>query len=360
MTEGLQQQQELHSGSAPISLRLLISLADAGLVIGKGGHNVQEIRDLTNTKIRISDFVRGSKERVLTTTGTAENVAQACSLIVSRILRDLHQVDPAAGASLSYSLTFLTPHQFMGALIGKSGAKIREIQSASGARIVAGDQLLPNSTERSVTISGHEHQVNSAIGKYVDTIAGIYESALGRSAAVATGQVQYKPAVGQAALKESSSNHSIASSASSSWRNNNSVTPRSSANVSPEMSAEHPTIIAHQTHSMSINRQPIIGRIRDGESSVVVPSAESPDENSNMLSQDVYIPADMVGAIIGRAGARISDFRRQSGAAIKIADAMAGSKERKVTVSGPIQSIDIALKLIFSCLELERQRYADG
>ena len=40
----------------------------------------------------------------------------------------------------------------MGSVIGKGGSKIREIQEASGARLQASEQMLPQSTEVSISI----------------------------------------------------------------------------------------------------------------------------------------------------------------------------------------------------------------
>lgn len=39
------------------------------------------------------------------------------------------------------------PNARMGSVIGKGGSKIREIQEASGARLQASEQMLPQSTE---------------------------------------------------------------------------------------------------------------------------------------------------------------------------------------------------------------------
>lgn len=42
----------------------------------------------------------------------------------------------------------------MGSVIGKQGTKIKEIQEASGARLTAGEQMLPGSTEVSTSSVG--------------------------------------------------------------------------------------------------------------------------------------------------------------------------------------------------------------
>ena len=48
----------------------------AGVIIGKGGKNVAELREQTNCKAGVSKVVAGVHERVLTITGTVQGVAK--------------------------------------------------------------------------------------------------------------------------------------------------------------------------------------------------------------------------------------------------------------------------------------------
>ncbi|KAJ1553905.1 hypothetical protein HK405_006574, partial [Cladochytrium tenue] len=52
------------------------------------------------------------------------------------------------------SVRFLVPNLRMGSIIGRHGAKIKEIQDVSGSKITASEEMLPNSTERVVTVTG--------------------------------------------------------------------------------------------------------------------------------------------------------------------------------------------------------------
>ncbi len=45
------------------------------------------------------------------------------------------------------TIKFMIPNSRMGSVIGKGGAKIKEIQDASGARLNASEGMLPGSTE---------------------------------------------------------------------------------------------------------------------------------------------------------------------------------------------------------------------
>lgn len=61
------------------SLRALIPSRDAGLIIGKSGKNVQEIREQTEARIRVSEMVPGASDRVLTVYGSTAAIANVCA-----------------------------------------------------------------------------------------------------------------------------------------------------------------------------------------------------------------------------------------------------------------------------------------
>lgn len=58
-----------------LTLRALVSTKEAGVIIGKGGKNVAELREATGVKAGVSKVVQGVHDRVLTVGGTLEGVA---------------------------------------------------------------------------------------------------------------------------------------------------------------------------------------------------------------------------------------------------------------------------------------------
>jgi len=59
-----------------LTLRALVSTKDAGVIIGKAGKNVADLRDQTGVKAGVSKVVPGVHERVLTVSGSVEGVAK--------------------------------------------------------------------------------------------------------------------------------------------------------------------------------------------------------------------------------------------------------------------------------------------
>uniref|UniRef100_A0A674MLZ7 K Homology domain-containing protein n=1 Tax=Takifugu rubripes TaxID=31033 RepID=A0A674MLZ7_TAKRU len=59
-----------------------------------------------------------------------------------------------------------------------------------------------------------------------------------------------------------------------------------------------------------------------------------------------YTTPPLIGCIIGRQGTKINEIRQMSGAQIKIANAMEGSSERQITITGTPANISLAQYLI--------------
>lgn len=68
------------------------------------------------------------------------------------------------------------------------------------------------------------------------------------------------------------------------------------------------------------------------------------------LTQQIYIPNDMVGAIIGKGGAKINEIRHLSGSVIKINEPQDNSNERLVTITGTQECNQMALYMLYSRL----------
>jgi heterogeneous nuclear rnp K-like protein 2 len=81
------------------------------------------------------------------------------------------------------------------------------------------------------------------------------------------------------------------------------------------------------------------------------------EDGEDIQTQNISIPADMVGCIIGRGGSKISEIRKSSGARISIAKAPHDdSGERMFTITGTSGSNEKALYLLYENLEAEKMR----
>ncbi|CAO3573382.1 unnamed protein product [Mortierella alpina] len=79
--------------------------------------------------------------------------------------------------------------------------------------------------------------------------------------------------------------------------------------------------------------------------------------SSNMRTQEISIPADMVGCIIGKGGSKISEIRRLSGSRISIAKTPHDETgERMFTIVGTLEANEKALYLLYGQLESEKDK----
>lgn len=77
---------------AMLTLRAIVSSKEAGVIIGKAGKNVADLRDETGVKAGVSKVVPGVHDRVLTVTGPLLGVAKAYSLVAKGLLEGAPQM----------------------------------------------------------------------------------------------------------------------------------------------------------------------------------------------------------------------------------------------------------------------------
>ncbi|GBN83222.1 Poly(rC)-binding protein 3, partial [Araneus ventricosus] len=107
----------------------------------------------SGAKINISDG--SSPERIVTVTGSTESILKAFSLVAQKFEDDLQaSVTGTNVPKPPVTLRLIVPASQCGSLIGKGGSKIKDIREATGASIQVASDMLPNSTERAVTLSG--------------------------------------------------------------------------------------------------------------------------------------------------------------------------------------------------------------
>lgn len=71
---------------AQLTLRAIVSSKEAGVIIGKGGKNVADLRDETGVKAGVSKVVQGVHDRVLTITGGCEAISRAYAIVAQALL----------------------------------------------------------------------------------------------------------------------------------------------------------------------------------------------------------------------------------------------------------------------------------
>ncbi|KAK4456258.1 hypothetical protein QBC34DRAFT_13835 [Podospora aff. communis PSN243] len=318
--------------AANLTLRAIVSSKEAGVIIGKGGKNVADLRDETGVKAGVSKVVQGVHDRVLTITGGCDAISRAYAVVARALLEGA----PSMGmggvpqGNGTHPIKLLISHNQMGTIIGRQGLKIKHIQDVSGVRMVAQKEMLPQSTERVVEVQGTPEGIQRAIWEICKCLIDDWQRG--------TGTVLYNPVV----------------------RTQTAATPAASGgnNYGQERAPYGGNRVTRTGNGADFSNggQRPFNRRSDSDAASRGPPTH--DENGEEIqTQNISIPADMVGCIIGRAGSKISEIRKTSGARISIAKAPHDeSGERMFTIMGSAKANETALFLLYENLEAEKMR----
>jgi heterogeneous nuclear rnp K-like protein 2 len=222
----------------------------------------------------------------------------------------------------------MIPNSRMGSVIGKQGSKIKEIQDASGARLNASEGMLPGSTEVILSCSSQIflHFMNCL--QRVLSVAGVADAI--HIATYYIGNILIE------------ANERMPSSSHSSYR------PSSYSRRPPSYGGSSYVPGYSNTY---------------GQPAPPPPPSHSHGNNppQQLQTQQIYIPNDLVGCIIGKGGSKINEIRHMSASNIKIMEpgavgvgmngapesAPAGEGERLVVITGQPANIQMAVQLLY-------------
>jgi len=312
-----------------VTLRMIMPGREIGVIIGKGGETIHQIREDSQAKIFISD---GSvPERVITVTGTGSSVCMAYNLMCGKLEAG---EEGKQNRKESLNLRLVVAAAQCGSIIGKGGSKIKEIRETCGANVNVGSDLLPGSSERCITVAGTKEKCVEAIYQIVGILA---------SKPLQGSVVQYKPGVnippfvnpggqmggegrrgggggggGMGGLLGPPGGNALAALAS---------------------------MASSQIRHMDGDR----GRGDRGE-------RDKGDRGDS--SHQMTVSNEHIGSIIGKGGSKIAEIRNMSGANIQISkgtDKDQGNlPERTINITGTGEAVTLAKNLINMSLELHQ------
>ncbi|KIW74020.1 hypothetical protein PV04_02090 [Phialophora macrospora] len=314
-----------------LTLRAIVSTKEAGVIIGKAGKNVADLREETGVKAGVSKVVQGVHDRVLTVTGPLSGIAKAYALVAKGLLEGAPQMGMGGVVQNNgtHPIRLLISHNQMGTIIGRQGLKIKQIQDVSGVRMVAQKEMLPQSTERIVEVQGTPDGIDKAVWEIGKCLVDDWQRG--------TGSVLYNPAVrvqvGSGPLPPAVATGGITAGNYGGGGRSYNRTGNG----------------ADFSESRTYNRNNDMPRAGG------IPAVT--EDGEEVQTQNISIPADMVGCIIGRGGSKISEIRKSSGARISIAKAPHDDTgERMFTIMGSASANERALYLLYENLEAEKGR----
>ncbi|XP_060786329.1 poly(rC)-binding protein 3 isoform X5 [Neoarius graeffei] len=291
-----------------LTIRLLMHGKEVGSIIGKKGETVKKMREESAARINISEG--NCPERIVTITGPTDAIFKAFAMIAYKFEEDIinSMSNSPATSKPPVTLRLVVPASQCGSLIGKGGSKIKEMRESTGAQVQVAGDMLPNSTERAVTISG----TPDAIIQCVKQICVVMLESPPKGATI-----PYRPKPASTPVIFSGGQ---------------------AYTIQGQYAIPHPDLT--KLHQLAMQQTPFTPL---GQTTPAFPGLDaSPPASTHELT----IPNDLIGCIIGRQGTKINEIRQMSGAQIKIANAMEGSSERQITITGTPANISLAQYLI--------------
>uniref|UniRef100_A0A3Q3RHV6 Insulin-like growth factor 2 mRNA binding protein 1 n=1 Tax=Mastacembelus armatus TaxID=205130 RepID=A0A3Q3RHV6_9TELE len=271
---------------ADIPLRLLVPTQYVGAIIGKEGATIRNITKQTQSKIDVHRKENaGAAEKPISIHSTPEGCSAACRMI----LDIMHQEAKDTKTADEVPLKILAHNNFVGRLIGKEGRNLKKVEQDTDTKITISplQDLTLYNPERTITVRGSIEACCQAEMEIMKKIREAYENDI----AAMNQQTHLIPGLNLGALG---------------------LFP-SSSNMPPPP----PGNSSGAPYGFYLIKPLFF---------------QAPEQET----VHVYIPAQAVGAIIGKKGQHIKQLSRFAGASIKIAPAESpDSKMRMVIVTGP-------------------------
>ncbi|XP_004398699.1 poly(rC)-binding protein 1 isoform X2 [Neomonachus schauinslandi] len=315
-----------------LTIRLLMHGKEVGSIIGKKGESVKRIREESGARINISEG--NCPERIITLTGPTNAIFKAFAMIIDKLEEDINSsmTNSTAASRPPVTLRLVVPATQCGSLIGKGGCKIKEIRESTGAQVQVAGDMLPNSTERAITIAG----VPQSVTECVKQICLVMLETLSQSPQGRVMTIPYQPMPASSPVICAGDAYSI----------------QGQHTISPLDLAKLNQVARQQSHFAMMHGGTGFAGI--DSSSPEVKGYWASLDASTQTTHELTIPNNLIGCIIGRQGANINEIRQMSGAQIKIANPVEGSSGRQVTITGSAASISLAQYLINARLSSEK------
>ena len=363
-------------GGSKFETRVLIPSKIAGSIIGKGGSNIQNLRNEYNANVRVPDCP--GPERVMT---IQSEDYPSCINVISAALP--YMSDEAASSlpgqkpdeeSGPKEIRLLIHQSVVGGIIGRAGFKIKEIREGSGANIKVYQTCAPQSSDRCVAVQGTNDKIVAALGLIIDVIEsteikgidqpydpnnfdgyyateyggyGSENDVMGFNGVPMRGGRRGNFRGGRGNFGSSRGNFGDhGGRGRGNFGGNRGGMGRGGGGFGGGFGGNSGGFGGGPSGSNFKNDRGNFSNDNSFPSGSNFQDDDNEDDSGPIESTQVTIPKDMAGAIIGPGGSRIRKIRSDSRATITIDEPVAGSVERIISISGNQRSIQTAQYLL--------------
>ncbi|CAI5527797.1 unnamed protein product, partial [Closterium sp. Naga37s-1] len=329
------------------TLRFLVSNNFAGSVIGKAGQVISEFQVQSGAKIvmsRAHEFFPATADRIVLISGTVSAILTALHLILSKLADDPRRVETAREGELDL-LRIVVPHRVCGAIIGKAGATIRSFVEDSQAtiKLSSQDTAGPGFAERLITIGGSLEQKLRAVAllltKMSEDPTYVQYADVPLSYTAAGGSSQPPPAPPAPA---GGGRHEGRSSGFSGGGGG-----REGGGLPPYLSDPRGKVGVLWQGGRAVTLR--VGSVMPPLCCYTRGPPPLPLGGGVPTTIIVAVPDDHVGAVVGKGGKSLHEIQQSAGVRMLISDRndyVEGTRNRKVTITGPSEGVVAAQHLI--------------
>ncbi|KAH9315612.1 hypothetical protein KI387_024239, partial [Taxus chinensis] len=331
------------SSGEELVFRVLCPNKKIGGIIGKGGTIIKKLREEIGVKIKVTDSVPGSDDRIIIISSNEapdDNVSPAQEALL-HIQSQIVDLGPDKDGVITTRL--LVPANQVGSLIGKGGSIISEMRRATGANI----RILPRKdlpqcaleTDELVQIVGDIHVAREALIQITSRLrANLYPDRPISEAVPSSSFGSLVSLSGRGRLEPVSSGRSYSSSMVFQGDHSSS----SYLNLPPSPGP---------WSSKSIHDMTRMGNFTDYEEPIVHKGGSSifGRSTSGLIMKttvEVVVPEHVIAALLGKSGNGIAQIRQISGAKVNLLEIRPGSSEGVVEISGTPEQTHAAQCLI--------------
>uniref|UniRef100_A0A0N4Z9R9 Heterogeneous nuclear ribonucleoprotein K n=1 Tax=Parastrongyloides trichosuri TaxID=131310 RepID=A0A0N4Z9R9_PARTI len=344
-------------------IRLLLATRMAGAVIGRAGSVIKKLRSEYNANISIPD--KKMPERVLTISASYDNIMNIFDVVLPRILEEQRN------STDDNEIRMIVHQSQAGAIIGRAGSKVKELREKSHAFLKVYTDFCPRSTDRVIQITGNQEKIRSAVSLIIEYLKGIpikgniqnYDASNYNPSQInnyggypgpvmirdmRSYPIQGCPPTRGGAPPQPIHNRGIGGSDRGGYYE----APYQQYNGPPMYNSNKRAGGGNGGGYQSGNQQqqynrPPMEYINLNRGGGGIPPA---GQDFTIQTNQVSIPNNYCGLVIGREGSKIKQIRQKSGAKIEV-EPSHGTMDRIITIQGTYSQIQMAQYLLQSCIK---------
>jgi len=364
-------------------LKFLLPNYVPGMIIGSAGSTIGEMMDSTNTVIKFSpgrELYPGTSERICVIIGAIPDICVALNRIFSKMADPSHMRAEELQESMKH-FKMLVSNIAAGMVIGKLGQTIKTIQQECGVKIQISSKDESSLPERSLSILGDSESIVSAVRLVLehtksDPDAHKWKKLLSYNAfSGAVGQKPFSsntptggghgsgtsPSLGMA-TSGGSSMAAYGGSPTQDYSASNFMTMLQQqsyaalSNAANQSGASVNQALLSYAYAQSLMTSSYYGHFNP----VMVDGVNLSVPGATLATFEIAVPEIMVSSVLGPGNKLITDLIQSTGARIQLSvkgDYIPGTYNRKLTIAGPILSVQSAHMILLQKIIKEQETF---